>query len=108
MYKEFRRYPRYPISTKAVVTMLDDGSHERLTTQVITISQGGMGIYTSVLMKKAALVSVKLLLYARDGAVQEDVFEGKIASVCLQENDYFVGIAFDREISYDRLVDIVS
>ena len=60
MYKGFRRYPRYPISTKAVITIQDGGSHERLTTQVITISQGGMGVYANVVMKKASQVSVEL------------------------------------------------
>jgi len=108
MYKEFRRYPRYPISTKAVLTIRDEGSQERLTTQVITISQAGMGVYSDVVMKKATQVSVQLSFLAHDGLTKEDIFEGRIASVCLQEDDYFVGIAFDREIAYDRFVDIIS
>ncbi|MDO9288227.1 MAG: PilZ domain-containing protein [Thermodesulfovibrionales bacterium] len=108
MYKGFRRYPRYPISTKAVITIQDGGSHERLTTQVITISQGGMGVYANVVMKKASQVSVELLIHTSDGMTNEDIFEGRIASVCSQEKDYFVGIAFNRAISYDRFVEIIG
>lgn len=108
MYKEIRRYPRYPISTKAVLTIHDGVSQERLTTQVITISQGGMGVYANVVMKKAAQVSVELLIHTSDGMTNGDIFEGRIVSVCSQEKDYFVGIAFNRAISYDRFVDIIN
>ncbi len=108
MYKEIRRYPRYPISTKAVLTINDGVSQERLTTQVITISQGGMGVYANAVVKKAARVSVELLIPAGDGMTKEDIFEGRIASVCLQEKDYFVGIAFNKAISYDRFVEIIN
>ncbi|TAL24360.1 MAG: PilZ domain-containing protein [Nitrospirae bacterium] len=108
MSKGIRRYHRYPISTKAVLTIQDEGSHERLTAQVITISQGGMGVYANAVVKKAARVSVELLIPAGDGMTKEDIFEGRIASVCSQENDYFVGIAFNRAISYDRFVEIIN
>lgn len=108
MYKEYRRYPRYPISTKAVITIRDEGSDENLTTQAITISQGGMGVYTNVFMYKATPVSVALLFHTSDGTPKSDIFNGRIASVCSQETDYFVGIAFDSEISYDRFIKIIS
>ncbi|MBI1812009.1 MAG: PilZ domain-containing protein [Nitrospirae bacterium] len=107
-YKEVRRYLRYPVSTKAVITRKDEGLSERLTMQVINISQGGMGVYSNMFMKKAAPVSVELLSYAHDGMTKADIFEGRIASVCSQGRDYFVGITFDREISYDRFIDIIS
>ncbi len=105
MFKNYRRYPRYPIYAKAVITRLNSGSQERLTTQVNNISQGGMGVYTQEHMKKNTPVSVKLLFH---GMAAEDILEGRIASVCPQENDYFVGIAFNLEIPYDRFVEIVS
>ncbi|MBI4689390.1 MAG: PilZ domain-containing protein [Nitrospirae bacterium] len=108
MYKETRRYPRYPVFTKAVITTTDKGLCESINSQVVTISQGGMGVYTDVSMKKAIPVSVKLLSYTPDGMTMTDDFEGRIASVCSQEKDYFVGIAFDREIAYDRLIEIIS
>ncbi len=108
MYKEFRRYPRYPISTKALITIQDGGTQKRLNSQVITISQGGMGVYTNIIMKKATQVSVQLLIHEHSGVKNEDIFEGKIASVCSQEKDFFVGIAFDKEIAYDRFIDIIG
>jgi len=37
-----------------------------------------------------------------------NVFAGKIASICSQEKDYYMGIAFDHEISFDRFIEIIG
>jgi hypothetical protein len=58
-------------------------------------------------MEKATPVSVELFFYGAD-ETGGDILEGKIASICPQEGDYFVGIAFDREISYDRFIEIMG
>lgn len=107
VFEKFRRYRRYSISAQAVIRRMDAGSPEGLTTQINNISQGGMGVYTSVCIEKATPVSVELLFHAPQG-VKKDTLEGRIASVCSQGSDYFVGIAFDREISYDRFVEIIG
>jgi hypothetical protein len=107
MFAMFRRYRRYSISAQAVIRRRDTGSPEGLTTQVNNISQGGMGVYTSVCMEKATPVLVELQFHSFEG-IRKDVLEGRIASVSSQGNDYFVGIAFDREISYDRFVEIIG
>lgn len=105
MFKDYRKYQRYSILASAKITRLDEGSQESLTAQVSTISQGGMGFYAATFLEKATPVAVEFLVDALQGI---GVLEGKIASVCSQGNDYFVGIAFDREISYDRFVTIIG
>jgi hypothetical protein len=105
MTENYRKYQRYSICAKAVLIRQGGISHERLTVQVNTISQGGMGFYTSVLLEKAAPVSVELVVDTPGG---RDVFEGRIASICPQGNDYFTGIAFNKDISYDRFVGLIS
>jgi len=105
MHENYRKYQRYSIFARATITRRDEESPERLAAQVITISQGGMGFYTDVLFEKATPVSVKLLIDAPEGM---DVLEGKIASVNSQGDNYFTGIAFDREISYDRFVEFIG
>ena len=107
MLEDFRRWPRYSISAKAVIRRRDAGSPEELITRVTTISQGGIGFYTDESMEKAAPVSVELFFYGSDDT-GGDILEGMIASICPQESDYFVGIAFDREISYDRFIEIIG
>jgi hypothetical protein len=104
-YKNYRRYPRFSILAKAVITRRDEGSPGRLTAMVNTISQGGMGFYTDVLLEKTTPVSVELQL---NPAYAGNTLEGKIASICSQGKDYFVGIAFDRELPYDRLTELVG
>lgn len=104
MTENYRRYKRYSICAKAVLTRKGEVSPERLTVQVNTISQGGMGFYTSVFLEKATPVSVELVVDSPGG---QDVFEGRIASVCPQGNDYFTGIAFSSDISYDRFVGLI-
>jgi len=102
MYENYRRYQRYSISARALITPRDIGSPETLTTQVTTISQGGMGFYADVPLRKNTPVTVELLI----GRPGMEILEGKIASICLEGNNYFVGIAFDRDISYERFIEI--
>lgn len=107
MFENYRRYQRYSIFARAVIRRRDAGSPEEMTARVATISQGGMGFYTGVLMEKTTPVSVELLLDTVSETAK-GVLEGRIASVCRQEKDYFVGIAFDREISYDRFMELIG
>lgn len=107
MNNNFRKYRRYSVSAQAVIRRRDVGSLEGLTTQVNNISQGGMGVYTNVHMEKATPVSVELLFHCPDG-IGKDIFLGRVASVSPLGKDFFVGIAFDTEISYDRFVEIIS
>lgn len=107
MFENYRRYQRYAVSAKAVIKRLTTESQEGLTTQVNTISQGGMGFYTDVFMEKATPVSIEFLFGALRGR-EENILVGRIASVSCQEKDYFVGVSFEREISYDRFMEIVG
>jgi len=107
-YKKVRRYPRFSVSTWALITKKDGEQIKQLNTRVVTISLGGMGVYTDVSLKKATPVTVELLSYTSDGLTKTDTFEGKIASICSQERDYFVGISFDREISHERFLEILG
>ena len=105
MIENYRRYQRYSICSQAILIRRDGESPQRLTVQVITISQGGMGFYCSVPLEKAIPVSVELMCDLPEGL---DVFEGRIASICPQDKDYFTGIAFSSEISYERFVGLIS
>lgn len=105
MIKNYRRYQRYSICAKAVLIRLIDGSPEKLTVRVNTISQGGMGFYSDIFLEKATPVSVELMVDSPEGP---DILEGRIASVSSQGNDYFTGIAFNKDISYDRFVGIIG
>ncbi|HXX80723.1 MAG TPA: PilZ domain-containing protein [Thermodesulfovibrionales bacterium] len=107
MLKNYRRYQRYSVWARAMIRRLNAESQEGVPTEVNTISQGGMGFYTDVLMEKATPVSVEFLFGALQG-IEKGIVTGKIASICSQERDYFVGIAFDTEISYDHFVEIIG
>lgn len=105
MTEDFRRYPRYSISAKAVITRHGEGPAERLNAQVLTISQGGMGFYANRPLDKATPVAVEFLVDAMNGL---GILVGKIASVSSQGEDFFVGIAFDREIPYERFASVID
>ncbi len=105
MFENYRRYPRYSICAKAMLKRLIEGSPEKLIVWVNTISQGGMGFYTDVFLEKATPVSIELMIGTPE---MTDVFEGRIASVSSQGKDYFTGIAFNKDISYERFADIVG
>jgi len=107
MFENYRRYQRYSVSAKAVIRTLTLESQEGVTTEVNTISQGGAGFYTEVFMEKATPVSVEFLFGTFQG-MEKDLLLGRIASVCPQGKDYFVGVSFEREISYDRFMEIIG
>ena len=107
MDDNFRRYRRYLVLGQAVIRGHDTRSPGGLTTQVNNISQGGMGVYTNVRMEKATPVSVELLFHCSN-RIGKDVLVGSVASVSRIGSDFFVGIAFDKEISYDRFVEIIG
>ncbi len=99
----YRRYPRYSVNVRALITTRDQNSPEKLITQINTISRGGIGFYSNTFLGKSTPVTVELLI---DAVGQIDIFEGRIASICSQEKDYFVGISFDKAISDDRFAAI--
>ena len=107
MLENYRKYQRYSVSAKAMIRRLSAEAQEEVTTQVNTISQGGMGFYTDVFMERSTPVSIEFLFGAFDG-LEKGILTGKIVSVCSQEKDYFVGIAFDNEISYEHFVEIIG
>ena len=107
MFENYRTYQRYSVSAKAVIRRMALESQEGLTPRVTTISQGGMGFYTSVFMEKDTPVSIEFFFGGLQGT-EKNILEGKIASVCTKEKDYFVGVSFEREISYDRFIEIIG
>ena len=105
MYNDYRRYPRFSVNAKALITRRDESSPEKLSAQIITISQGGIGFYSDTFLVKSTPVTVELLV---DAVGRTEIIEGKIASICSQEKDYFVGISFDKAISDDRFAAILG
>ena len=95
---DYRKYPRYSVNARVLITMRDESSPEKLTTQINTISQGGIGFYSNTFLGKSTPVTVELLI---DAIGRIEILEGKIASICSQGKDYFVGISFDKTISDD-------
>jgi hypothetical protein len=112
MFENYRRYKRFSVSARALISIGNDSSKRRLTTQVSTISQGGMGFYSSTFLKITTPVSVELMILSPGewDILQSKIahFEGKIASICSQGDDYYIGISFNREIPYDHFSDIVG
>ena len=105
MYNDYRRYPRFSVNAKALITRRDESSPEKLSAQINTISQGGIGFYSDTFLGKSTPVTVELWV---DAFGRTEIIEGKIASICSQEKDYFVGISFDKAISDDRFAAILG
>jgi len=105
VHNDYRRYPRYSVNARALITRRDESSPEKLSAQINTISQGGIGFYSDTFLGKSTPVTVELLV---DAVGRTEIIEGKIASICSQEKDYFVGISFDKAISDDRFAAILG
>jgi hypothetical protein len=103
-----RRYHRYQVFTKAVVTVRSREGSGRMTTQVNNISQGGIGLYIDVPLEKATPVSVELTDLVNESRTDAEPLKGRVASLSKQMNHYFMGIAFDVPISYDHLMKLLQ
>jgi c-di-GMP-binding flagellar brake protein YcgR len=112
MFENYRRYKRYSVSARALISVSNASSERRLTTQVRTISQGGMGFYSNIFLKINTPVSVELMVLSpREWDILQSKIahlEGKIASISPQGDDFYVGIAFKSEIPYDRFSKFVG
>jgi hypothetical protein len=112
MFENYRRYKRYSVSARALIDISHNNSKRRLTTQVNTISQGGMGFYSNALLKISTPVSVDLLILppGEMDILQSKLahLKGKIASISSQGENYYVGISFDMEIPYENFSAIIG
>jgi len=88
-----------------VVARKDAGEPDRLNAKIVTISRGGMGFYADRPLEKATPVTVEFLSEAMR---KMGVLEGRIASIFSQDDDFFVGIAFDREIPFEEFSSVIS
>lgn len=112
MVKPKRKATRYPIFAIAEVRT---SSNETITTMVDNISLYGIGLYSFVPMKKGEHVSMKVRFVAEGGVERDDQIEGEVVWSMKQDNIYFVGVSFSRELSplnqpelYEYFVNITS
>ncbi|RMG74615.1 MAG: PilZ domain-containing protein [Nitrospirae bacterium] len=91
-----RRATRYPIFAIAELELSD---REHITTMVDNISLYGIGLYSFVPLKKGEPVSLNIKFVERGGGENSDRVEGEVAWSIKQDDIYFVGVAFTRELS---------
>ncbi len=107
MFRTQRRYYRHPLLAKAIVTTKGSEQSKRLTTQVNTISQGGMGVYTNTPLEKFTSVSVELSLDNLENKGKECPLVGLVVSISKPNNLYLMGVCFDELLSSEQLGKIV-
>ncbi len=107
-----RKATRYPIFAIAELELSDS---EHVTTMVDNISMYGLGLYSFVPLKKGEPVSIKIKFIEKDGQEKADHVEGEVVWSIKQDEIYFVGVSFTRELSpvnqpelYDYFVNIIS
>ncbi|MGE5894227.1 MAG: PilZ domain-containing protein [bacterium] len=107
MTEYFRRYHRYPVFTRAVVTLKEWAHPRQVTTQVTNISQGGIGLYTDVPLEQTTPVSVELAYPDIVGTGPGEHLQGRVASLLKQYDRYFMGIVFDEPLTHEHLMKIL-
>ncbi len=107
-----RKATRYPIFAIAELQLSDS---ENVTTMVDNISLYGIGLYSFVPLKKGEPVSIKIKFIEQGGEEKSDQVEGEVVWSIKQDEIYFVGVSFTRELSpvnqpqlYDYFVNIKS
>jgi hypothetical protein len=107
-----RKATRYPIFAIAELELSD---REHVTTMVDNISLYGIGLYSFVPLKKGEPVSIKIKFIERGGQEKADHVDGEVVWSIKQNEIYFVGVSFTRELSpvnqpelYDYFINITS
>ncbi len=108
MFRTQRRYYRHPLRSKATVTTKDSEQSKQLTTQVNTISQGGMGLYTNTPLEKFTSVSVELSLDNLENKGKEDPLVGMVVSISKPNNLYLMGVCFDELLNQEQFWEIIN
>jgi hypothetical protein len=102
MISETRRYRRYPFVATAVLLLTSENMQQRITTLADNISLLGVGLRAYKPLDRGISTTVELAFMTMKGIREKDVIEGKIAWTARQEYHYYIGIAFDKEISRER------
>lgn len=104
----YRKYQRYQVSGNAVVIPRFKRGEQPIASRVNNISQGGIGVYTDVPLEKSTKVRIKFSFLGDPETGEESIIDGKVASLSENDHEYFLGIAFDQDISYDRFMKMIN
>lgn len=91
---------RYEFLATAEVYSEGD-SHKRLTAIVENISKNGLRLRTYDPIKIGTKVSIQLTFTIRTGGKARSLLKGRVSRLYRKNDNYFMGIAFDREITLD-------
>jgi len=108
MAEGYRKYHRYQIFGAALLIPRCTMKTKPIASRVNNISQGGMGLYTKIPLEMDTEVCVELSFLDAGDRGEKSVVNGKVASLAENDEQYFVGISFDTEISYDRFMKMIS
>ncbi|HEB75235.1 MAG TPA: PilZ domain-containing protein [Nitrospirae bacterium] len=113
--RNLRRHHRYPILATAHVSPREGGDVQPIETMVASISQSGLGVYSYSPLKTGTRVRIEITFISVKGVKEKDTTEGRVVWLSGMGRLYFIGIAFDEELSpakqprlYEHFFKVVS
>jgi hypothetical protein len=98
MENDRREFARYPMFAVAEITQKDRVALARILSQVNNISEMGLGVYSDTYIESGAKISVQVEYQGTEGVMEKDSIDGRVAWVVPQDNLFYVGIIFDKEL----------
>jgi hypothetical protein len=101
-FNRTRRNRRYPIFGKAEITTKHEPDPAVVTARVDSISEYGLGIYSTETFKEGTEISLNIDFLNFEGKKERDFIEGMIGWVKTEGNYFHAGIIFDEELNADK------
>jgi c-di-GMP-binding flagellar brake protein YcgR len=94
-----RKHRRFPISGSATLKFGDKGEMQSIQSMTVSISLGGMGLYSNDLIEIGTNVSITIKFNSASGVIKTDSIEGRVIYKIKLENTNFIGIQLNEEIN---------
>lgn len=102
MFNNNRSHRRYSIFARADILMKNDTNPLTMHTLVNSISEVGVGLYSSVPLERFTEISMKIEFFNVEGKKENDSIDGKVVWLTKQDDMYYLGVFFNEELNAER------
>ena len=102
MFDDKRLQRRYPIFAQVTIKTRKESEETVIEGVASSISERGIGVYTSVPIKISTDISFDIEFLGAEGKKEDDTVEGQVVWLSKQGDVYFVGIFFNEALDQDK------
>ena len=102
MFEDKRLHRRYPLFAQVAIKRKSESEEAAIEGVASSISEGGLGVYTSVPIRIGTDISFDIDFLGAEGKKETDTVEGQVVWLSKQGDVYFVGIFFKETLNPEK------